>query len=355
MSVSTFNFHDLVGIRIESEDDDALDFFEREYFYAKDSFPLEAKEIGLRWRKGNSLWPSKSDYRFHVHKLFARWSYKIAFLEDGVDIDAFGNHIAIPMIHHMMVHPALRYLSSKCGTLMLHGSAVVKGKQSLIFTGKGGMGKTTISSLVLMLGGVDWQLHADDYVFLARGPKTQAYMTRSHLYRDLIRWVPHVRSILTPQERLRLNFFGYLRAITKDGVKWPLRIGAARLWPGHTIAREAQLAALILLRRTDIRRPVLKRIDFKDLPLDELIGMNFFEARHFIQLVESSPGDVVPSCWLDQWKDRERTLLGDVLRNASIYTLELPLQSGGSTPYGQEVLDLVTSLLEDGRSDGSDA
>jgi hypothetical protein len=90
----------------------------------------------------------------------------------------------------------------------------------------------------------------------------------------------------------------------------------------------------------------LKRIDPEDLPLDELVGMNFYEARHFIDLVRATHGNAVPSNWLQGWKDRERSLLHDYLQNASVYELDLPRKARSHEQFGQQVLMSLEPLLE---------
>lgn len=346
MSVLTFNFHNLAGVQIESDDPGATRFFEAEYYPSAAPLPQDIKTVNLRWRKKWSLWPSDPEYHFHIHKTLARWSYRIELQEGGIDIDAFGNRIAVPMIHHMMVHPSLRYLCAKSNALMLHGSAVVVKDRSLVFTGTGGVGKTTISSLLLLHGGKNWKLHADDYAFLVKGPMSFSYMTRSHLYRDLIRWAPSMKTLLTPRERLHLEFFGRLREMTKDGIKWALRIDASRLWPDYSIAPNANLAAIILLARGNPDHPTLEKIDATKEIVEELVEMNFYEARHFIELYRKAFGDPETEKWLETWKDQERHILQQLLDETSLYQLELP--SGGyvSDRYGKELVELLLPIAE---------
>ena len=97
MSRTTFNFHDLAGVQISSTDPDAVRFFAEGYRSSKNSFSNEMKIVNLQWSKNLALRGSSSDYTFHVHKVLARWSYRIELQENRINIDALGNTTAIPM------------------------------------------------------------------------------------------------------------------------------------------------------------------------------------------------------------------------------------------------------------------
>lgn len=342
MSILTFNFHQIAGVQIESEDSGLLEFFEAEYRPSSSPLLQGMNKVSLNWSKSN--WLFTAGYRIQMHKCLARWAYKITFHENGIHIDAIGNRTAIPMVHHMLVHPSLRYLCARKDALMLHGSAVVLNDKSLVFTGVGGAGKTTISSLILRYGGEDWNLHADDYVFLTHGPKSFSYMTRSHLYRDQVRWIPGIRDLLSSKERLHLEFFGRLREITRDQIKWPLRIEPSRLWPEHTISPQANLAAIIILSRDNVDQLSLEKLDVSDGILQELVQMNFYEARHFIKLVKKTFGEAILVDKLAAWKQRESDLLNRILQQAPLFRLNLPLHETSGDRFGKDLVHILKPL-----------
>jgi hypothetical protein len=348
----SYNFHDLATVQITSADPVAKKFFEEEYGSSGATLSRNNRIVDLHWSKDLALYSPSSDFQFHAHKILARWSYRLNLQSDSVNIEALGNRMAIPMVHHMLVHPSLRYLCAKTNTLMLHGSAVSMNDRSLVFTGMGGTGKTTISSLLLLHGGIDWSLHADDYVFLAKGPTSFSYMTRSHLYRDHLRWVPEIKSILTPYERIRLEVLGRLRQFTREGIKWPLRVNATRLWPNHTIAPIADLAAILILGQERADSLNISRLQPTDEIIEDLLEMNFYEARHFIQLVEKSFKGLGFSDWLETWKESEQRLLTQLLHETSLFRLDLPFISEDLRGFGQQLVDLLRPIVEAGGLDG---
>jgi hypothetical protein len=250
-----------------------------------------------------------------------------------MDLQVYGNRIAVSMVHHMLVHPSLRWLAAGGGTLLLHAGAVAKNGKSLIFTGKGGAGKTTTTSLILASGD-DWQLHADDYVFLGGG-QSKAYVTRSHLYRDLLKWVPELGARLTSWERIRLEVLGAIRKYSGERLKWAVRLGPDRLWPGKTIANTATPAAILLLERANVPAPQLLPIEDPSATADDLLEMNFGEARHFLSLLAKA--GTLDETWLAAWKATERALLVKILAETPAYRLVLP--------FAQSAAEVKATLL----------
>ncbi|MBN1264769.1 MAG: hypothetical protein JXA25_04700 [Anaerolineales bacterium] len=350
-----FDFHDVVGYKLNTSDSEAQRFFIDEYRHHLQDISMEEwvekPLVTLNWRRGIPLLAGDS-FRFHMHKILARWSYQIEHGENSIRIKAVGNRFAVSMVHHMMVHPSLRYLASMQDTLMLHGAAVVKNGQSIILTGRGGAGKTTTSSMLLAQGGSEWQLHADDYVYIGAGPQTYAYMTRSHLYKDLLRWLPQLREQLTVSERIRLFIYGTIREWTRDGIKWPVRLSAERLWPDHQLASRARLGKVLLLRRAPVSAPQLVDISSLDEVVDSLAEMNFYEARHFIHLMNNKTGTPLPEDWLEAWRMREKQLLKRYLSQTSVQWLELPESRQLDPRLGHQLVDLLDPSMPNPDQEG---
>jgi hypothetical protein len=269
-----------------------------------------------------------------------------------ISIRAHGNRLALPMVHHMMVHPALRYLSSERGLLLLHASAVSTGDLSLVLTGSGGAGKTTTSSLLLAHGQREWAPHADDYAFLAPGSQTLAYGSRCHLYRDLLRWLPSLGTRLTAWERIRLSAFGRLREISGERIKWPVRVPPERLWPGRNVRTRAALGAVVLLNRVDHEGLQVCRTEAGAETVEALLAMNFSEARHFIELVENAPTPPENARWLSSWRSRERSLLEARLAESRVHRLDLPRRAAPNPQLGRLVVRALERIVDEIRLAG---
>ena len=321
----TFDFHGLVGLRVQTDDSYAADYFQAEYGSASDPIPAALSAVELRWTESSLPRRPGAKYRLKIHKGLARWYYRIRFEAETILIEAVGNRTAVSMVHHMLVHGCLRYLCSRQDTLLLHAAALAQGDRSMVFAGSGGVGKTTVSSIVLDQGGPNWNLHADDYVFLTAAGDTYSYPSRAHLYSDLLKQVPAISGQLSSRQRAHLAVFGLVRRISGERIKWPLRVEPGTLWPDHMTAPRAGLQALLLLNRSDVKEVELEPIGDLEQLVDELIRVNFKEARHTIELME---GFDTPLDYLERWKAHELETLRRALQNAPALRLQMPRTAG---------------------------
>lgn len=337
LNKSIFNFHDIVAVETRCASAFQKSFFDDEYEYHQvEAKPADLPTVNFTY---TNLWNRTPEMVMYQHKVFAKFGYTIALDDDQIRINTAGNNIGIPIAHHMLLHTSLRYLTAQKGSVLLHSGAVAKNGKSLLFSGKGGAGKTTMTSLILS-SNQGWNIHADDYVFLSEG-KTRTYVTRAHLYRDLLRWVPQIKNKLTLKERIALTIFGFVRETSNEGIKWPVRMEFSRLWPNISIADTADPGGLILLTRDDVNTPSLVKNHDLDAVVDELVEMNFYEARHFIHLVKKA--GVFSESWYRQWYDRERKNLGDFLSKVPLYTLVLPKRSTANS--NQKVLSILEEIV----------
>lgn len=341
-----FDFHGVVGVKLQADSEFARDFFLSEYQnhavdrLPDDNYPLVVMNFSLR---SFPLLNMPQGYSSYIHKGLAHWCYRLIIAEDRVNIDVIGNHFAVPMVHHMLLHASLRYLAARHSTLLLHAGAVSYQEKSLLFTGRGGTGKTTTTSLVFANGDSNWRLHADDYTFLASGPKSYCYQTRSHLYRDLLNWVPQLKHRLGLSERARIAVLGQIRGWSKNNLLWPVRIPFSRLWPDRVLQIQATPTAILFLRRSakaDIRATPIYA---GQVEIDELLDMNFWEARHFLTLIKKN--DSLTQAQIDEWRVRERNLIERSLLEIPSYMLELPYASVNTGINKGEFLNVLLNLL----------
>jgi hypothetical protein len=318
MSSQSFDMHGLASFRLATDDRRAAEYFAAEYGFAHDQLANDVPIVELRWKESALPRSPGPGYRFHVHKAAARWYYRVELSEAGVLIEGVGNRAAVPMVHHMLLHPALRWLASYRGVLMLHAACVARNGDSLLISGAGGAGKTTTSSALLAKGGPEWRLLGDDYVFIGPNRKSYSHGTRAHLYQDLLRRFPEISDRLTAAERARLRVNWALRRLSGDRIKIPVRVELDRMWPDRKPPKSAQPAALLLLRPSNANQPRLEPTSSSLETVDELVSVNFHEARHFIKLVGGQGN------WLDAWKERERGLIADLVSRVPAFELHLP-------------------------------
>lgn len=342
-----FNFHNRLGFLLETRDPKCAQFFQSEFAFAVGDVDSDLPLVRLEWQGGAMNGESQGRMHATSHRLLARWRYDVQMEPREIRIRVVGNALSIPMVYHMMVHPSLRMLATEVGEILLHGAAVVFEDRSLVVTGEGGTGKTTTSSLLLDRGGPTWQLHADDYVFIAKDETTYAYLTRSHFYRKMLQWFPDFAGRLTLAERARLKVLGWLLQLSGQRVKWPVRLSPSRLWPAKEFAASAQLSAVVILARSNGASVELRSIPPAQVPVERLLKMNFSEAAHFERLVARVDG--LPSDWRREWHERERAILQRLSKQARFYELKLPRRKSPDHDLGSELVRLLATVIKEGR------
>lgn len=111
----------------------------------------------------------------------------------------------------------------------------------------------------------------------------------------------------------------------------------------------AEPAAVIILKRGHSKhRPSLQRLAEDEIPLDELISMNFYEARHFLNLLHKCQAIANLSAWLQSWQEREQTLLQARLQEIPVYRLDLPSKIRSPKSFRTLLVEELRGLLNKG-------
>jgi hypothetical protein len=345
--ITYFEFNKVADLTVNTKCHKAMEHFSEEYHHHQISSinPYLAQVIyNFKELKSPFYFPRK-DYSLHIHKLFSIGWYRLNISENRIEIDVIGNSMEIAMSQHMLVHPSLRYMSSMHDTLMLHAGAISNNGKSLIFTGKGGMGKTTTTSLLLSYNN-SWKIHADDYIFLTPEPKSFCYLTNSHLYDKLIYWIPELYKRLSRKEQKKLWLFGKVRKYSGGTIRLPVRVKPEILWPQHGIEKVALPSAIFLLERNENEELSIKKITDYPHAIDQLMEMNFGEVQHFLKLIKRNHSINDFNEWLQQWKFRERGILEQIVKKVPIYNLYLPKSATNPKVLSKDLSALVSSFTE---------
>lgn len=343
MNPLIFNFHQLLRLEIWSDNGRVRRFYISEYRHHMAQGD-QAHQATVKLFFNSKQHPVPQKFFRHQHKWLARWRHRISFQKNHIEILASGNVFAIPMIHHMLVHPSLRYLSAQFGVIMLHASAVVHHGKSLIFASRPGIGKTTINAILLSDKQSFWQPHADDYIFLTPQPQSLAYITRHHLYQPIIKWVPEITASLSSWQQFKIICFSLLRRLSHNRLKWPLRMETSHAWPHLEICDQAVPAGLVLLHNSQEKEATYQPIQSTDLVLDNLLTLNFSEAQHFTKLMSESHPSFVSSAI--RWQEQEKSMLKSFIQNVPLFEIWLPDNPNPDKSSRKAFSAMVSKMLD---------
>ena len=104
----------------------------------------------------------------------------------------------------------------------------------------------------------------------------------------------------------------------------------ADLQAGRPVAEKAVPAGLVVLERGDVSQPVLRQLPPEQAPIDDLLAMNFGEARHYLDLV----GKCLPAAeWQSlaaDWRQREKIVLQQVVQRIPVKIVLDPIPPGNA-------------------------
>jgi hypothetical protein len=82
------------------------------------------------------------------------------------------------------------------------------------------------------------------------------------------------------------------------------------------------------------------------MAVDQMLSMNFHEARHFKRLVEKAPTGGRASDWWQAWQAAERALFEAMVGQAPLYRLTLPKHSNTPESLGGQLVSQLVALLD---------
>ena len=167
-----------------------------------------------------------------------------------------------------------------------------------------------------------------------------------HIYWKLLKMVPKLADRLSPQERLQLTIFGRIRLWSGNHVRWPVRKDTQEMWPERSFCMNAVPAAILTLRRNKNSEPAGYPITNLPELVNELVEMNFGEARHYINLVNKSGAVSDSTAWLSAWKKREQMLIENRLAEIPAYQLHIPEIAPSHNFSQPALLELLAGLAE---------
>ncbi len=116
--------------------------------------------------------------------------------------------------------------------------------------------------------------------------------------------------------------------------------------PGRILKYAIGLSLLVWSSCTTHREKMqhIRPLQSTDIVLDDLLTLNFSEARHFIRLVSESHPDFVAQ--VKQWQEQERNLLKSITHHVPLFEFWLPDKPNPDKSSRNEFLAMVSRMLE---------
>lgn len=342
-----FNFHNFIGVSLRSRSARVLDFVRHEFkFFQVEQLEPEMPVVSIQFE--SRLFPGRSRVGFtrYVHKGLMRWDYTIAFSEDRIDIDVVCDPIAIPLVFHFLIEPAMRYLAAQRGTLMMHASCVSLHSESFVFVGGRSGGKTSVALGILQPGNQGWKMQGDDKVFLTGKGQTFSYLTRPQLgHSNTIQEVPGLRDRLSITAVWQVRLFSLVRRVTRDRLKGAYRLALE----GPSVAihpSAAQAKALLFLAYQSKMHPAVLTIAPSSENVERLMTINAVEVNMFRTLVRKSGCVPDYDVWWQTWQAAERRTLENWIGHVPVYTVSLPDLDEDRPGYYQKLRKELLQIAE---------
>ncbi|MBN2046984.1 MAG: hypothetical protein JW750_03990 [Anaerolineaceae bacterium] len=218
--------------------------------------------------------------------------------------------------------------------------------KSIILSAIGGTGKTTTVSMAMAYGSRCWALHADDYVFISPEKKrSYGYITRSHLYRSLLHWVPEISQTLTRWERVQLLIHDFILKLSNKHIRLPVRIELARIWERNGVCYEAEPIIIAKLLKGGVvkNQQANSTTDFADF----LLNMNFEEARHYMTLIQKCGITGEHPELISRWIEDEKRLISQLLSVIPAAEVTLPKVGQKSKNMGKLINTLLDEMIDE--------
>jgi len=195
------------------------------------------------------------------------------------------------VFHETVLIPAiLRYFSNEL--CPFHGSALFSEKtgKAVIFTGLGGVGKTSLEMGIMQRGG--FRFLCDDLCLVSRNGTVYANFNWPKIYAYNLKLFPQMRKQISMHDSL----LGQIQWLYKKAGRKPVRrrISPEKLY-GKPVCREASLGKVFFLHQDNTRMPGVEKSDrkwadiFLSIINDELyhVFFRFLQWKELRQRVEN--------------------------------------------------------------------
>jgi hypothetical protein len=355
MKVMSFNFHNVVKMRIIQKDEGiiislakklGIISIDTEYaaFEVKSiknpnltviigKFNPNNKECYLLDQK----YYVKKDYIYFEDKSVngAKWETEITGFENQNIVAKINckNKRAYMVILGYIVEFLINYLMLLKGYSLVHAAGVTKSGQAYIFPARGSAGKTT---LTLNLVNKGYEYLGDDYVILHKN-NVLSYGTSLHIFNYHLKILNKIfNERLSTSQKINIKLRNLFYLVTNKRLLYRIKI--KDLIPSAEVKNDSKIKSLIfLIRKTGIKSPAFRKIPKKDA-IKMLISIMKLECNHSTRYYLDAYSIVFPNSKLAGHWDRLREYYDKNLNKQS-YSIETP-------EYSTKVIEEIYKFIE---------
>ncbi len=246
----------------------------------------------------------------------------------------------IGQILHELVLVPMNYFFGDC--FPIHAATVCKNNSSYLFTGTGGVGK---SSALLSLKDAGYSFHSDDIVIINKGGTTFGNMARPKIYGYNCAG-NSIQSLLL-KDRGTLDKIHFLLKNKYNPSKVRRKICPKELFNG-SISLSANAEKMFYLFREDVREFSVSEIDDLKMARDMAISVISAEYIEFHRFIEWHNYNAIalekkPLLNIDKITKNWNLVLDSALKNIQIYKVSIPINMSHEE-YQKNIKELIDEL-----------
>lgn len=285
MVEKSYNIHNFVKFKIITPDTNTWRFIN--IFGSFENFKVDTIDdcdfvVTLGKFKPQNDGCSISEGKYHIRKNYflctddsykmAKWSFEVLGLDDQcttvkISSNVFGYLWMSGFIIEFLIHFKL----NRKGISIVHASGLTQNRQGILFSARGGGGKTSIALNLLDHG---YKLLGDNFVILKDG-EIFSYLSPLNIFFYNLTGI--LKQTITGRSKIDLKFKYMFYIFTNKNIKIFSKINPKRLFPDK-IAEESGLNQIILLvpKEKFEGRKITKAALLKKLQINQLMDTLFF-------------------------------------------------------------------------------
>ncbi len=297
----------------ETSEEDSVDFS-----VEIGSFSRSEKECFIlddRYFVDNGYFYCKDKYKC------ARWALEIQDIENKPRIRISTNYAGYYIAPFVIIDFFILYTFLKKGRILIHASGVEKDGRCLLFSARGGGGKTTMALSLVDKG---YKYLGDNFVLMDK-EKVRSFISPLNIFS--YNRLDIVERNLSKKQRISMEVKKLIYKITGGYIKIFEKINPSALFP-EQIINESNASRICILEpnsNANNKEVVIRDIDTKTLIKRLRYNMEM-DSQLFCKYLHSYAYVNPNSFWADFWENYEKILTENLPKNISACVVQVPIR-----------------------------